>query len=204
MVYYSLASAMILVLAVPFQTARASASANANGHHDERVGNLRLQHLDSTSPEQFARGKSSPSSDDYCPKTDVYCGIYVAAGDTLTLTDDLVCTRNSGGGGSDAVAITLGEGAKLHCNGYSIIRMKYDSEFDLWGKTGVKLESGASVKDCSVYDWENGSLIAPPPGGYAKEISLEGFEASNNWYGLNVDVAQEADVVNLSIKDRCV
>lgn len=201
MVYYSLASAMILVLAVPFQTA--SASANRHQHHDERVGNLQLQHLD-TSPEQFLRHKSSSSSDEFCPKTDVYCGIHVPAGDTLTLTDDLVCTRNSGGGGIDAVAITLGEGAKLHCNGHSIIRMNYESEFDLWGETGVKLESGASVKDCKVFDWENGSLIAPPPGGYAEEISLEGFEASNNEYGLRVDVAQEADVVNLSIKDRCV
>lgn len=133
----------------------------------------------------------------------MYCGIYVEAGDTLTLTNDLVCTKNSGGRSSDAVAITLGEGAKLHCNGHSIIQY-YASESDLWGKTGVELESGASVKDCKVFDWENGSLIAPPPGGYAKEISLEGFEASNNKFGLRVRVANEAGVVNLSIKDRCV
>jgi hypothetical protein len=188
----------------------------AANHHP----NLRTYQNTTSSAQAFGKGGSSSS----CKDPEVYCGMTIHAGKTLTLEKDLVCTKDTPGKDNANVAITLKEGATLDCGGRSIVQLNdevgkattftgclspnpvTDSSCGLsWGAIGVLLKSGASVKNCIVSGWQRGFAIAPGVNGDADEIKMETCEATLNFVGLSVEPADDYGyVVNYSVKKRYV
>lgn len=171
------------------------------------------------SPHSSLIGRSS-SSDDSCDKRGrrAHCGMTVHAGETFKLEQDLVCTTTTDGESDTAVAITVEEGGTLLCDGHSIIQLNsvigaaancYQQSVTncglAWGAVGVELKSGATVEGCkAISGWLSGLKIAPPAGGYPKEIKIENCGATLNYYGLDIFPQQNLDVIDYSIKDRYV
>ncbi len=198
-------------------TSRETDFPTATGHHT----NLRTYQNTTSSAQAFGKGGSSSDS---CKDPEVYCGMTIHAGKTLTLEKDLVCTKDTPGKDNANVAITLKEGATLDCGGRSIVQLNdevgkattftgclspnpvTDSSCGLsWGAIGVLLKSGASVKNCIVSGWQRGFAIAPGVNGDADEIKMETCEATLNFVGLSVEPADDYGyVVNYSVKKRYV
>jgi hypothetical protein len=199
-------------------TSRETDFPTATGHHT----NLRTYQNTTSSAQAFGKGGSSSDS---CKDPEVYCGMTIHAGKTLTLEKDLVCTKDTPGVDDANVAITLKEGATLDCGGRSIVQLNdevgkatelFNDCLSLedpvtgscglsWGAIGVLLKSGASVKNCIVSGWQRGFAIAPGVNGDADEIKMETCEATLNTVGLSVEPADDYGyVVNYSVKKRYV
>ena len=127
----------------------------------------------------------------------------VPAGKTLKLKQDLYCTKDSAHGGDDAVAITLEPGAKLECNGYSVVQGNDLS----WGRTGIKLESGATAEHCKATGWVHGfSMVATTDDQEKIQNTIVGCDASLNTYGVGIDYVDAPGpyFLNFSIEHRYV
>ena len=221
-------------------------------HHNLRSNKGQEQGVDSAQAQAHMSNKSSSSDDGNCEEPEVYCGMTVPAGKTLKLKHDLYCTKDSAHGGDDAVAITLEPGAKLECNGYSVVQVNDDFQvgkaarveyygspwdkfvspcaFDVvgnpgavtgecglsWGRTGIKLESGATAEHCKATGWVHGfSMVATTDDQEQEKIQNTIFDcdASLNTYGVGIDFNPPFDhdqgphapyFLNFSIEQRYV
>ena len=99
-------------------TSRQTDFPTALDHHNHP--NLRTYHNTTSTAQALGKGSSD---DDSCEDPEVFCGMTIHAGKKLTLEKDLVCTKDTDGGGDDKVAITLEEGATLDCGGNSIVQV---------------------------------------------------------------------------------
>lgn len=177
-------------------------------HHNLR-SNQGHQHQGIASASAHAQmpKKGSSSDDGNCEETEVYCGMTVHAGETLKLKHDLYCTKDSADGGDEAVAITLEPGAKIECNGYSVVQVRHLS----WGRVGIKLESGATAEHCKATGWVHGFSMVATTDDQDIQNTIVGCDASLNTYGVGIDFNPPVDnqlyvpyFLNFSIEQRYV
>ncbi|KAL7453464.1 hypothetical protein ACHAWC_006080 [Mediolabrus comicus] len=159
------------------------------------------------SPVFVSSSKSSKSNADDCPPPtqEVSCGSTFDSGEVITLAGDVFCEENitQAVGVRDAAITVRGEGTVVDCNGFSV-RQKTDSSAaavdcdvfpsednatqillmketcDLYFVWGIKVENGATAKNCNVQQFWGGVEILN--GG-----SVENSQASLNFRGLQVE-----------------
>ena len=176
-----------------------------------RQNGIQQQEMQAASPRSSKAGKDGS---EYCGNPEEECGMTIPAGETFNLEKDLVCTTATAGGGDDAVAITVEEGATLNCGGHSVVQLNDEvgkavgcsspskpvSTCNMaWGRVGVELKSGAKVENCRVSGWLDGLSIKPP----SDKIEINNCGVTLNRNGLYV-VGEENDVVDYSIENRYV
>jgi hypothetical protein len=170
------------------------------------------------SPAFVSSSKSSKSNADDCPPPtqEVSCGSTFDSGEVITLAGDVFCEENitQAVGVRDAAITVRGEGTVVDCNGFSV-RQKTDSSAaavdcdvfpsednatqillmketcDLYFVWGIKVENGATAKNCNVQQFWGGVEILN--GG-----SVENSQASLNFRGL--EVLNEEDNTQSNVK----
>ena len=172
-----------------------------------------------------AEAETEMDHDGNCEEPEVYCGMTVPAGKALKLKHDLHCTKDSANRGDDAVAITLEPGAKIECNGYSVVQVNdkvgkasrtecqnnpypvSNGECGLaWGRTGIKLESGATAEHCKATGWVHGFSMVATTDDQELQNDIDGCDASLNTYGVGIDYVDAPGpyFLNFSIEQRYV
>lgn len=174
------------------------------------------------SPAFVSSSKSSKSNTDDCPPPtqEVSCNSTFDSGEVITLAGDVVCEGNitQAVGVRDAAITVSGVGTVVDCNGFSV-RQKTDSSAaavdcrvfptadnstqirlmketcDLYYVWGIKVENGATVKNCNVQQFWGGVEILN--GG-----SVENSQASLNFRGL--EVLNFEDNTQSNVKGRYV
>ena len=153
-----------------------------------------------------SNSKSSKSNAEDCPPPtqEVSCGSSFNSGEVITLAGDVFCEENitQAVGERDAAITVSGEGTVVDCNGFSV-RQKTDSSAaavdckvfptrgnetkillmkqtcDIYFAWGIKVENGATLKNCNVQQFWGGVEILN--GG-----SVENSQFSLNYRGLQV------------------
>lgn len=173
------------------------------------------------SPVFVSSSKSSKSNADCPPPTqEVSCGDVYESGEVITLGGDVLCEENitEAVGVRDAAITVSGEGTVIDCNGFSI-RQKTDSSAaavdcsvfptdgnaaqillmketcDLYYVWGIKVENGATAKNCNVQQFWGGAEIKDGGTVLNSDFSL-------NFRGLEVE--NENDNTQSNVKSRYV